>query len=51
MARFPMGVPYGWEYDEDTRTPASNSPVWKTALVKYNETHGLAILSDSQLEE
>lgn len=51
MARFPMGVPYGWEYDEDSRTPASNSPIWKKVLLKYRESDGLVILSDSQFEE
>lgn len=52
MARFPMGVPYGWEYDEERdNLPPSNSPVWKKALLKYKESDGLVILSDSQFEE
>lgn len=52
MARFPMGVPYGWEFDEEYENfQPTNAPAWKKAFVKYKEKDGLVILSDSQFEE
>lgn len=53
MARFPMGVPYGWKFDEEYENfqRSKNSLNWKKARVTYRENDGLVILSDSQFEE
>lgn len=53
MARFPMGVPLGWEFTEDSDNffPSNNEMTRMKATIKYRANDGLVILSDSQFEE